>query len=98
MTSKQRAYLRSLSNQIDAIFQVGKDGINDNLVKQVKDALEARELIKISVLETAPESTKDTAQDISLKADAVLVQVMGRKITLYKARKKNPKIVLPKEK
>ena len=55
MTSKRRAYLRSLANNIDAIFQVGKNGISDNFINQINDALEARELIKISVLETAPE-------------------------------------------
>ena len=54
MTSKQRAYLRSLANTIDAIFQIGKGGISDNLISQLSDALEARELIKVSVLETAP--------------------------------------------
>lgn len=97
MTSKQRAYLRSLSNQIDAIFQIGKVGISDNLIKQLQDALEARELIKISVLETAPDSIKNIAEDISLKTDSILVQIMGSKITLYKPRKKNAKIILPKE-
>lgn len=58
MTSKQRAYLRGLANTIDAIFQVGKSGISDNLISQLSDALEARELIKISVLETAPANAK----------------------------------------
>ncbi len=50
ITTKQRSYLRSLANKMDAIFQIGKDGLNDNLLKQIDDALEARELIKISVL------------------------------------------------
>lgn len=58
MTSKQRAYLRGLANTIDAIFQVGKSGISDNLISQLSDALEARELIKISVLETAPANAR----------------------------------------
>lgn len=52
ITTKQRSYLRSLANKMDAIFQIGKDGLNDNLLKQIDDALEARELIKISVLKT----------------------------------------------
>lgn len=95
MTSKQRAYLRSLANPIEAIFQIGKGGIHDNLVKQVKEALEARELIKISVLETAPDGVRELAEEIASKTGAIVVQTMGSKITLYKARKKDPKIVLP---
>lgn len=96
MTSKQRAYLRSLSNQIDPIFQVGKSGITDVFIEEIEKALESRELIKIHVLETAPTSKKEIAEEVSLKANAVLVQILGNKITLYKARKKDPKIILPK--
>lgn len=95
MTSKQRAYLRSLANSISAIFQIGKNGINDNLIKQVNDALEARELIKISVLETAPEANNSLAKELAMKTDSILVQVIGNKITLYRPRKENSKIVLP---
>ena len=58
MTSKQRAYLKSLASNISAIFQIGKAGISENTIKQIDDALEARELIKITVLETAPEDVK----------------------------------------
>lgn len=96
MTSKQRAYLRSLSNRIEAIFQVGKSGVTDVLIEQLNKALEARELIKINILETAPDSKKDIAEEISLKTDSILVQILGNKITLYKPRKKDPKIILPK--
>ena len=95
MTSKQRAYLRSLANNIDSIFQIGKGGISDNLIKQLSDALEARELIKISVLETAPDSAKDLGNEIAEATASTLVQVVGSKITLYKPRKKDSKIVLP---
>lgn len=95
MTSKQRAYLRALSNKLDAIFQVGKNGLNSNLIKQVDDALEARELIKLTVLETAPEDNYSLAQTLSLETNSILVQVMGNKVTLYRAKKKNPKIQLP---
>ena len=59
MTSKQRAYLKSIASNISAIFQIGKSGVSENLIKQLDDALEARELIKITVLETAPENVKD---------------------------------------
>lgn len=95
MTSKQRAYLRSLSNGIQPIFQIGKSGISENLIKQLNDALEARELIKITVLENAPESIKELAEDVSMQTESVLVQRMGNKITLYRPKKKNPKIQLP---
>ena len=96
MTSKERAYLRGLANSIDAIFQVGKSGISDNLIKQLSDALEARELIKISVLETAPDSAKDLGNEIAEATNSTLVQVVGNKITLFKQRKKDSKIELPK--
>ena len=96
MTSKERAYLRSLANSIDPIFQVGKGGISNNLITQLSDALEARELIKISVLETAPESAKDLGIEISEKTNSTLVQVVGNKITLFRQKKKDSKIVFPK--
>lgn len=96
MTSKQRAYLRGLANKIDAIFQVGKNGISDNLIMQVNDALEARELIKLNVLETSPEDIQEIANTLSEATDSVLVQTVGNKITLYRARKRNSKIQLPK--
>ncbi len=96
MTSKQRAYLRGLANKIDAIFQVGKNGISDNLIMQVNDALEARELIKLNVLETSPEDIQEIANTLSKATNSVLVQTVGNKITLYRARKRNSKIQLPK--
>lgn len=96
MTSKQRAYLRGLANKIDAIFQVGKNGISDNLMMQVNDALEARELIKLNVLETSPEDIQEIANTLSEATNSVLVQTVGNKITLYRARKKISKIQLPK--
>lgn len=96
MTSKQRAYLRGLSNRIEAIFQIGKNGINDNLIKQLDDALEARELIKITVLETAPDSAKSLSFEISEKTNSIVVQVIGNKITLFRQKKKDSKIELPR--
>ena len=96
MTSKERAYLRGLANTLQPIFQIGKGGISDVLLKQLDDALEARELIKINVLETAPEDVKTLGKQIANETNSVFVQAVGNKITLYRARKKNPKIVLPK--
>lgn len=95
MNSKQRAFLRSLANNITSIFQVGKNGISENLIKQVDDALEARELIKLNVLETSPDDIEEVANSIAEKTNSTLVQIMGNKITLYRARKKDSKIVLP---
>ncbi|MCI9017150.1 MAG: ribosome assembly RNA-binding protein YhbY [Clostridia bacterium] len=96
MTSKQRAYLRSLSNKLEAIFQIGKNGLNSNLIKQINDALEARELIKITVLETAPNDINSLAQLLSSSTNSVLVQIIGNKIILYRPKRKQPKIELPK--
>lgn len=95
MNSKQRAYLRGLANKVTPIFQVGKGGINDNLIIQVEDALEARELIKLSVLENSLMSVKETAQEISDKTDSECIQVIGNKFVLYKESKENAAIVLP---
>lgn len=92
MNSKDRAYLRGLANTIEPIFQVGKGGISDNLIKQVDDALEARELIKLTVLETAPESSKETSIILADSTNSTVVQVVGRKVTLYRKRAKDSKI------
>ena len=96
MTSKQRAYLRGIANKIDPIFQIGKMGISENLIKQLCDALEARELIKITVLETAPDITKNIAIEISEKTNSILIQTIGNKITLFKPKKENSKYQIEK--
>ena len=95
MTSKQRAYLRGLANTIEPIFQIGKGGLSDNLIKQLDDALEARELIKITVLNSAPDDVKSLGNEIADNTNSILVQTVGNKITLYRAKKKDSKIVLP---
>lgn len=89
MTSKERAYFRSLANTMQPIFQIGKNGISDNTIKQVDDALEARELIKITVLETAGEATRDLANDLAKEVNAEVIQVIGSKFVLYRKSKKN---------
>ena len=98
LTSKQRAYLRGLANDYDSLFQVGKSGVTETVLKQVEDALRARELIKINSLENTPLSPKEVAQEVSEKVKCDVVQVVGRKIILYKRNDKDPKIVLPKNK
>ena len=87
MESKTRAKLRSLANPIEAILQVGKNGLGDALQKQVDDALTAREMIKLTVLETCPETPREMAAVLAAATGAEVVQVVGRKVTLYR---KNP--------
>lgn len=96
MTSKERAYLRGLANSIDAIFQVGKGGVSDILLKQLNDAIEAREIIKVTVLETAPGSAKELANELAEGSNSMVVQTVGNKITLFRQRNKNSKIAFPK--
>ena len=97
ITGKQRAYLRSLANTLEPIFQIGKSGISENLIQQLSDALDARELIKIHVLETAPDTAKNLGIEISNLTNSTLVQTIGNKITLFKQKEKNSKYELPKE-
>ena len=96
MTSKERAYLRGLANTIDPIFQVGKGGISDVLIEQLSNAIEARELIKITVLETAPGNAKELANEIADSTNSEVVQTVGNKITLFRQKKKNSKIEFPR--
>lgn len=96
ITSKQRAYLRSIGHVENAILQIGKGGINENLLKQIDDALEAREIIKITVLETALMSTKTACGEICEAVGAEPVQCIGSKIVIYRESKDNKKIVLPR--
>ncbi len=96
MTSKQRAYLRSLANPLEAIVHVGKGGVSDTLFKQADDALTARELIKGKALETAPETAREAAESIAAAVGAEVVQVIGRVFVLYRRNNEEPKIVLPK--
>lgn len=94
MTSKQRSYLRSLANRIDTILQVGKGGINDNLIKQVDDALEAREIIKLHNLETSPYSAKEAMNELAEATQSVAVTSVGNRFVLYRESKNNKKIQL----
>lgn len=94
LTSKQRAALRSLANPIDTILQVGKSGVIDALVKQVDDALTARELIKLRALETAPVSAREAAQALAEATTSEVVQVIGTRFVLYRRNNKDPKITL----
>ncbi|MCX7921728.1 MAG: ribosome assembly RNA-binding protein YhbY [Clostridia bacterium] len=95
LTGKQRSYLRSLANNIQPIFQVGKGGVSDNMVKQFSDALEARELIKATVLKNALTDTREVCEEIAERTGAEVIQVIGSKFVLYKESKENRVIELP---
>lgn len=96
LNSRQRAQLRGLANSFETILQVGKSGVTENTVKQVVDALEARELIKLRTLETCPTSPRETAKEIAEKTGADVVQVIGTRFVLYKESKDNKQIKLVK--
>ena len=84
-----------MANSLDTIFQVGKGGVGENMCKQINDALEARELIKLRVLENSDYSAKEAAAEIAEYVGADVVQVIGTKFVLYKESKDKKKIILP---
>lgn len=94
MTGKQRASLRKMANTIPALYQIGKDGISENVIKQLDDALEARELIKVHVLESAMLSTREASDEVAEKLGAACIQTIGGKFVLYRESKENPQIIL----
>ena len=96
MTSKQRAYLRATANKLEATLQVGKNGVSPEAVAALDEALEARELVKVSVLQNSGESPADAAEKLAGRARAEVVSVVGRKAVLYRKSKTKPKIELPK--
>lgn len=96
LSSKQRAFLRSMANTMDSIMQVGKSGVGEELITSVDNALEARELIKMSALETAPVTAREAADELAEATGADVVAVVGRRFVLYRPSKKKKKIELPK--
>ncbi|MEH7223178.1 ribosome assembly RNA-binding protein YhbY [Bacillus sp. JJ1566] len=98
LTGKQKRFLRSKAHHLDPIFQVGKGGVNDNMIKQISDTLEARELLKVSVLQNCEDDRDTVADELSKGAKAELVQIIGNTIVLYKESKENKQLVLPKSK
>ena len=96
LTSKQRAYLRSLAAREDTILQIGKDGITENTAAAMSDALRARELVKGRVLENSLLSAREACEVLSERCRAEQVQVIGSKFVLYKRNETNPRIERPK--
>lgn len=94
LTSKQRAMLRGAANDMETILQVGKSGIAETLVRQADTALEARELIKLRVLENAPVSAREAAEELAERTGADVVQVIGTRAVLFRQKKKDSKFEL----
>lgn len=97
MTSKQRAYLKSLASTLNPTFQVGKSSLTPEFTAAIGEAFNTKELIKIAVLKNCMDDPNEIAQMVAERTRSQVVQVIGKKIVLYKPDKKNPKIVLPKE-
>ncbi|GIP20583.1 MULTISPECIES: ribosome assembly RNA-binding protein YhbY [Paenibacillus] len=96
LTGKQKRYLRSLAHHLQPIFQVGKGGTNEQILRHIDEAIETRELIKLSVLNNCIEDPKQIGQELAEGSGSELVQVIGRTIVLYKESRENKQIELPK--
>ncbi|KAA1177570.1 ribosome assembly RNA-binding protein YhbY [Paenibacillus sp. FSL E2-8871] len=96
LTGKQTRYLRSLAHHLDPIFQVGKGGVNDHLVRHIEEAIEKRELMKISILSNNIENPKEIGAQLAEQSGSELVQVIGKTIVLYKESRDNKTIELPR--
>lgn len=96
MTTKQRAYLKGLAMNIDPIYQVGKASLTPELTKGLDEALEKRELIKVSVLNNCMDDPREIAEVVAERTRSEVVQVIGKKIVLYRESKEHKKIELPK--
>lgn len=96
MTSKQRAYLKSLASNIDPIFQIGKGSLTPEVTEAVSEAFNKRELIKIAVLKNCLDDPRAIAEALAERTKSQVVHVIGKKIVLYKESKDHKKIELPK--
>ncbi|UAL51113.1 MULTISPECIES: ribosome assembly RNA-binding protein YhbY [Metabacillus] len=96
LTGKQKRFLRAEAHHLNPIFQVGKGGVNENMIQQIADVLEVRELIKVSILQNCEEDRDSVAEALSKGAKAELVQVIGNTIVLYKESKENKQLKLPR--
>ncbi len=95
MNNKDKKYLRSIGMNIEAIVQVGKNGVNENTVHSLDEALEARELVKVKVLKNCFEEIDEVAKSLEAQCDCEIVQVIGRNILLFRANAKKPVIKFP---
>ncbi len=97
ISSKQRSYLRGLAQQVDPTVYIGKQGLTENVIKEIDTGLNCRELVKVKLQEGADLSPKDVADDMAEKLKAEFVQAIGRKFVLYRESKDNKQIELPKK-
>ncbi|MDO6655015.1 ribosome assembly RNA-binding protein YhbY [Anaerobacillus sp. 1_MG-2023] len=95
LTGKQKRFLRAKANRLNPIFQVGKGGVNENMTKQIEEALEVRELIKVSILQNCDEDRNTVGGQLSTETGAELVQIIGNMVVLYKESEENKEIILP---
>ncbi|WAA10350.1 ribosome assembly RNA-binding protein YhbY [Fervidibacillus albus] len=95
LTGKQKRFLRAKAHHLDPIFQVGKSGVNQNMIQQIEEALEARELIKVSILQNCEEDKEIIAEQLASGTGAEIVQIIGNTIVLYKESKEKKRIELP---
>jgi RNA-binding protein len=96
LTSKQRAYLKSLASDLEPVFQIGKATVTPEITSAIEETFNTHELVKITVLKNCVEDVKDVAITVSERTRSELVQVIGRRFVLYKPFKDDPKIILPK--
>jgi len=97
LTNKQRNFLRKMAHKYDAIYQIGKDGLSENTIKQFEDGLEARELVKAKVLNNSLYDSREACEEIAEKTGAEVVAVIGNTFILYRESKKKKTIELPKK-
>lgn len=95
LTGKQKRFLRSEAHHMDPIFQVGKGGVNEHMIKSIAEALEVRELIKVSILNNNADDKQEVAEELAAGTGAELVQLIGKTVVLYKESKENKRIELP---
>ncbi|GIO05065.1 RNA-binding protein [Brevibacillus reuszeri] len=95
LTGKQKRFLRAEAHHLTPIFQVGKGGVNENMITQIKEALEVRELIKVSILQNNSDGKHEVAEDLAAGAGAELVQLIGHTVVLYKESREHKTIKLP---
>ena len=98
LTGKQKRFLRSKAHHLNPIFQVGQGGVNENMIGQIADALEARELLKVSILQNCDEDRDTVAARLTKGTKAELVQVIGNTMVLYQESRENKQLMLPKVK
>ncbi|GIO13510.1 RNA-binding protein [Cohnella xylanilytica] len=96
LTGKQKRFLRSQAHHLDPIFQVGKGGVNDQLIRHIEEAIEVRELIKVNILNNNDDDRFEVAEEIAERSGSELVQVIGKTIVLYKESRDHKQIELPR--